>query len=527
MRSLALIGSCTLALLHASAPAVAAREPITGKLSKPSYTVIAFASNGKAKSAPARRSRFSVRPPAKRVTLHLRAPNGTYAGPVVVGRKKNGRRAILGIMAGARLGEIKVRRGFAKVGSELDERRVDAKRVARSRRGVPIGAGRFGRVRSKPLRATVVGDLDADGIPDPLDVDDDGDLILDNLDQANRGSGARAAQTEGGCGPNGFYCPAVSSYLALANFAQTVNVNAGSTTGQIDATLSSTGYLRFSPAAESAELDCGGEPDPGNPDGWIGGLTYCTRGGTGVASAGGPGPAFPGPAGGEFDPDSDGFGTFPKPSFLAHRATTTQIKTGDVLTQRITSGATESEIVVTLNYVFVTIPALVSYSDTAGNSATVSYPVAADGRGTFGHGFPVSAPPGEDIVLTLTFWRPQRKAIPGSDPAGAEWMDIGHLTYAVGAPPSAGGGCPQNTFSSTDPNLVPPSLPLLGFGGLADSKDDAQASQQNTFTYQLNLSQCLAAKGLSFDPGQEQMLNFLAVAGATDTAQQTVSFKRE
>ena len=43
---------------------------------------------------------------AGRVTLHLRAPNGTYAGPIVVGRRKKGKRAIVGVKAGARLGEL-------------------------------------------------------------------------------------------------------------------------------------------------------------------------------------------------------------------------------------------------------------------------------------------------------------------------------------------------------------------------------------------------------------------------------------
>lgn len=244
---------------------------------------------------------------------------------------------------------------------------------------------------------------------------------------------------------------------------------------------------------------------------------------------GGPGQAnqpFPGPKFGQFDPDGDGFGTFPKPSFIAPRADTTEIKTGDPLTQR--DDATGTEVFTALNFVFVTTPALVSYRDTAGNSATVSYPVGPGGLGTPGNGFPLSAPAGQDVVVTFTFWRPQRQPIPGSDPDTAQWMDIGLLTYAAGAPP--GGGCPQGTFSTTDSNLAPPVLPLLGMGGLKDKKVDEVSSPGNTLTYTLNLSQCLAANGISssFDaPGEEQMINFLAVSGATDTAQQTVSFKRQ
>jgi hypothetical protein len=183
----------------------------------------------------------------------------------------------------------------------------------------------------------------------------------------------------------------------------------------------------------------------------------------------------------------------------------------------------------TLNYVLVTVPALVSYSDTAGNSATVSYPVAPGDPGTAGNGFPVSAPAGEDVVLTLTFWRPQRQAIAGSDPPTAPWMDIGHLRYAAlaGPPGIGGGGCSQGTLSSTDPNLAPPSLPLLGMGSLEDLSDDQESSPGNTFTYALNLSQCLAEHGISFNSGDELPLGFSGVAGATDTAHQTISFKRQ
>ena len=92
-----------LALACASAPAAgAAPARITGKLSKPGYTVIAVASNGRAASARAPRGRFALVAPARKVTLHLRAPNGRYAGPVVLGG--TAKRAIVGARAGARLG---------------------------------------------------------------------------------------------------------------------------------------------------------------------------------------------------------------------------------------------------------------------------------------------------------------------------------------------------------------------------------------------------------------------------------------
>jgi hypothetical protein len=84
MRSRGVLGCCAVAFLALVAPAAAAVRfaPISGSLSKPGYTVIALAANGKATSVRANHGGFSLRPPADRVTLQLRAPNGIYAGPM-------------------------------------------------------------------------------------------------------------------------------------------------------------------------------------------------------------------------------------------------------------------------------------------------------------------------------------------------------------------------------------------------------------------------------------------------------------
>ena len=58
---------------------------------------------------------------------------------------------------------------------------------------MPIGNGRNdGFVRSKPPRHPPAGDLDADGIPDSLDVDQNGNLILNQYDRTKT-KGARRA----------------------------------------------------------------------------------------------------------------------------------------------------------------------------------------------------------------------------------------------------------------------------------------------------------------------------------------------
>jgi hypothetical protein len=557
------VASCVVlsfAALAAGAPATAKLRPITGRLSQPGYDVIALATDGKATTVRARTGRFRLRPPAAAVTLQLRAPNGGYAGPIVVGRK--GKRAVVGVKAGARLGRVTVHRGYAKVSKRLRKRWIDARRTARARRGVPIGVRVFGRVRSRPPRARVRGDRDLDGIPDPLDIDDDGDLVLDNLDGSRAGGPvrrARAAQAAGGEATNP-YCQPIASGLQSAAFFQSANVNAFTLRGlradqirdKIDEDLMASEGLRFSPIDASScnplttdpvELDCGGAPDPNNPDSWIGGLSYCTRGGSGQTFEDQGSLAFPGPAFGQLDPDGDGKGTLPRPSFLRPRAKSAEIKTGQPLSQVVTNGdGTETSYPGALNFVFVTTPALASYRDSAGNCAKVSgtagmcatefsYPMAADAPGNVNNGFPVAGgpcPPGPppscvdgDVVLTLTFWRPQREPVP-KDPPGAAWMDIFGLTYSVGVGGSTGGGCAQQDFSSSDLT----ASTLSGRVGLTDSEGDQPSSPANTFTYNVDLSKCyLAGHGRPFASRDEVPTAFGAVSGATDAAGQTVFFR--
>jgi hypothetical protein len=518
------VGAVSLAFLAAGASAAAAPKRITGKLNKPGYTVIALAANGKATSAKAKkRGKFGVVPPTQRVTLHLRAKDGTYAGPIVARGK--GKRVVVGLKAGARLGKIKIGTGFARVKKKLPKKSVDASRRARAKKGVPIGAGVFGRVASPPS-TKVPGDGDLDGLPDALDIDDDGDLILDNLDRSPRA--ARASQT-----PNEFF--GLQSGLDLP-IHDTANANApGSTDQQIEAALPTFGtvILEILPG-DSAELDCGG-------------LVYCSTGGTGrVPQNLNPptGPPFPHCC----DPDGDGFGTLtpspglPPPAtgmFLLHGATTAQIGTGDVLIQRVSTGGVENQFPATLQFAFATVPALVSYRDTAGNSGTVSYPVAGPytgppsgyrppGPGVKGNGFPVAAGPDGNVVLTLTYWRPQRRPIPGEpgDGVPGAWTDIGGLAYTAGIP-DIGIGCPQSSVSETDPNLTTAPPPVGGGGGFTDLAPDLPASAANTFTYTLNVTQCLTSQGISWNPGEEHDLRLGGTDDSADQTGQAVAFKRQ
>jgi hypothetical protein len=418
---------------------------------------------------------------------------------------------------------------------------VDTTRLARARRGVPIGAGVFGRVRSKPPPGSPGADRDVDGVPNVLDIDDDGDLILDSVDYSRT---ARAAQGQG---------TVFNTHTDLSgSFETTVNANAGSTDQQIAAALPAFGRLdvQILPG-NSSELDCGRPQVRTDPT--VGGLVYCSRGGTGrVFQPGVPEASWP-----RFpeccDADSDGFGTLtqtagvPGAMFIATGATAAQIGTGDVLIQRVTTGGLETQFLTALQYVFATMPALVSYDDGEGNSRTVSYPVqrvpgppgcspacTGPAPGDRGNGFPVKARPNGDVIVRLTFWRPQRRPIP---PETGNWIDIGGLHHAAGID-GIDSSCRQSTFSNPSPGLTPIDIQVLDRAGFRDLAADQPASAANTFAYTLNLTDCLRspvshkrpAPGFSFNPGEERGLKFsgISVSGSnTGEAEQSIYFTRQ
>jgi hypothetical protein len=186
----------------------------------------------------------------------------------------------------------------------------------------------------------------------------------------------------------------------------------------------------------------------------------------------------------------------------------------------------EAQHLGTVEFVFATVPALVSYDDGRGNAATLSYPIAP---GPATNVLPVAARPNGDVIVKLTFWRPQRRPIP---PESGEWVDIGRLGYGAQVAEGAEWSpCPQNAFASSDSNLAKggltgdePADPAIG--GFTDLATDRPANPANTFTYTLNLTRCLASSGLSFGPGENRKFAF---SGGTPGAEatQTISFQRQ
>ena len=506
-------------LTIASAPvaANAAAGPITGKLDVGGLTVVAVAPDGTTTSATANAAgRFSVASPGATATLHLRTKTGEYGGPIMI-KRLSAVSGAMGVTAGTALGAIDVRVGWAMVKKAPAARRVNRSTPARLIKGAPVGARRLGlvKVAGAAASATAAGrDADRDGIINAFDVDDDGDLKLDNVDAA---TGSHVGHAKSGSGK---VLPTLAerevtifSNLKLS-LENSLNANAGvgsMSESAVNAALtgSQTLAIKVVPGDE-VELDCGG-------------LTYCSTGGTGtglVASSSG-GTAFPT----DYDADGDGFGTIaagPTGDFqLQTGAEFDKIGSGDTFLERVTAGSRSLTAPGMLNYTFTSVPAVTMWSD--GTTDTpVSYPVAAGSPGTIASPAPVAANADGDVVLTFTLWRPQRPRIA---PTEARWVDIGALGYSVDVPnaPSGGGTAP----GICDAASVSESDAWLSASGdqLMDSAPDRAADPANTISFTVNMTDCLGT-GATWDVGETLSFDLQARTADGDNAAQKLTFIR-
>jgi hypothetical protein len=495
-----------LTLLAGAGPASARTFPaISGKLSKPGFSIVALAYNGHATVARPKHGAFSIHPSAARVTLQLVSARGRYAGPVIVSATRS--RVVEGVKAGAKLGHIVIHDGYATLKHRIATRKAlskwtDAGRWAQARRGVPLGNGRnLGLVRSKVHNGPSGpgGDSARSGVPNAFSVDPAGLGHIDALTPSGGVPHAARAQAAG-ASDSSF---SIFSQLLVPFSADAVNANAGNIGAtQIDAGMERWLSLNMQviPGTQT-ELDCGA-------------LTYCSPGGSGheyaspgsgvtpLCSPSAPGcnynegPAFPACCAA-----GDGLGILPQSADsspargfgLLPEASSAQIGSGDVLVQRVTNAGATTEVPGTLPFVFTSEPALKSWSS-GSDAATVTYPVTDTAPGTQGNPWVIGGGSG-DVVITFTFWRPQRAGITGAGEAAS--MDIGQLHYISRPVPAQGGGsvmsCPQSSYSTTASDMVVGSSGTEGFVG--DMSEDAPSNPANTLSYSLDLTNCAAANG--------------------------------
>ena len=529
--SLAAIAACAPLALAFAAPAAQAAEPTAKKAKRYAavtatiprgYRMAAVCPNGKVTMAGGRR--VKLRPTCTTMTLHLITRKGVYRAPVVVGTRSSGRWAITGVRAGTSLGTLRVRRGVAKPTRAVSTSRTVASFKARARKGNPIGARKLGLVRSRPSGRNTPGtDYDKDGLPGVFDVDDNGNMILDNFDRsrpaprrANQvappaapgtpaapGAPAAPAAPGGPATPGApTATPGASTHLRLfsnykLDMSQSLNFNQGGLTrALIDSTMQQHQGLAIPVAGSGARLDCTG-------------LSYCSFGGTGSV-AGAPWPTAPGYGLLAVGPTGD--------FQLQTGATSSQIRSGDVLTEVMPDG---TRIGGMLNFVFGTTPALQAYSVNGGAAAAVAYPATV---GTMAN--PIPVPAAGPVSVTMTYWRPQRAGIPATGEAA--WMDIGRLNYSAdvpngpsaspGAPTPGPGRCAMSAYSTSDPDLS------AAGDGLQDSQGDRAASPANTLTFTIDLTACLGAT--PWAAGQNLQVDIQARSQYGDNAAQKIVFRR-
>jgi hypothetical protein len=573
-----LFAAAALLSLSANAQAAPANaKTISGKIPF-GYTLAVVGYNGK--SVLSRQRSFRVRAPDKKVTLQLISRRGRYAGPVVFGG--SAAKTITGIKAGTNVGAISVMasKGYARPARRVAAKNLDKGRWAYARRGVPIGNGRnLGLVVSR-TRGTIAGagkDPAHIGIPNAFNIAVPGTHRLKSLAPVARsksGAAAKAAASpppdpnmlpdpnsppEDPKGPGG---PSnISPWMSqlFLGMDETLNVDAaGVTREQIDATLRAKLNLKLLnvPKGDLVELNCNG-------------LTWCSRGGTGQAGMqglmpGANGTLVPFPSG-MLDP-ATGFGELVGPQAPAGllgesnggrelsfypRATSSQIGSGDVVTEIVTDNGVTTQLPATIGFVFNTVPAITLYSDSAGFSNSISYPDASL-LGSPRNPLPASPGHNGDVVLHLTILRPQRLGVPGAgEPA---FMDIGNLGYTVNYVPSAGGtvpppppptpaaraagnggpGCSTKSYSHPSSSLTLKEGgtggfgPTPGQGWMVDSANDKPANPNNAVSFSIDLSACMRSKGTAaWDVGQT--VNFdLSVnsQSSPDHANQTFSVER-
>lgn len=341
---------------------------------------------------------------------------------------------------------------------------------------------------------------------------------------------------------------------------QTVNEDAsGVTQDEIDSTLQANLNLKLlsiPSQASQLELNCNG-------------LSFCSQGGTGKAAQEG---LLPG-SGGSFSTlafpgamldAATGFGELVGPNApsgllgststgskefsLYPNATTGQIGSGDVVTAVGTIGGATSNLPTTINFVFTTVPAISAYSDTAGDSGTISYPDKSQ-LGTRQNPIEVKAGSGGDVVVKFTLFRPQRAGVSGA--GESSYMDIGHLWYALDSASAPSPNqttigsatspqCPASSYSEPSSTLsvvtgggnqpaaggtqfsAPP-----GDGMVVDSAADQPASPSNTISFSVDLTACTASKNQSLPVGQPVMFDISANSqSSTDHTNQTFWVER-
>ena len=538
---------------------------------------------------PTRGSSVTVTPKGGRITakiaasalngtsLQLIAKDGAYVGPVLLNRTgSTGATRLAGSKATTiALGSIRVSKGFGTLVAPLPASMTLSKgKVKLAKNGAPVGAGRLGLVKTKGAAkasrqggggqggggqggggqggggggvsgapggactssnaadAGPGGDCDQDGVPNTVDVDDNGNLTLDAVD-------AISAQVSARINPWSALRPALQN---------ATNVYTGTTRDQINAALGSaasqstgaTANLQIAFYMDQRYIDPLGMTAFDNL--WIDcppQMTWCAPGaGTATISGfsevqsilptvdaygslpwgtytgsecqqGQPCVATNGPGGNAlvefYRGGGGGGGNVPTwVAFVNPNAPDTlgSVVPGDVVTLNAQRAGVRTQVPISISPYFVTSPALQS-----ANTTSFTYPLTGSSPGA-NQSSAITL--GTDGLLTLKLWRPQRFALPGEtgdyyDIAGLHWgATYDFLSAPDGSQqrPSMEAGCPVSSpvglsaqaYSSDPQDPFNTIVPLVD-DTRADFPTDPANAANATVGFTIDVGACVRNAG--------------------------------
>jgi hypothetical protein len=489
------------------------------------YRVVLVQANGLAKKATITKSSgaFTLRGATLRgATLHLVTADGSYFGPVVLKASRTKDYCTVKGSTALRLGTVTLKAGYALAGM-APRGRYDTRPpyTVTARSGKPLGAGKLGRVTTGAPAGYrgPGGDLDRDGVVGAFDIDDNGNLILDNVDRTGRGSDRPAARS-GAVASTGRSVAALApgppppppdpEFRIFSNFklGNDVRINVdipgiSDIDGLIARNLPTTVVLATSVlGGEAAKLD--GLGNSYILEHSVDGVVYprIELAWPDWSAATHTGSLLDLVAGVNRHGDA----------LLMPGALPGEIGSGDAFVETAPDGVTYPGV---LNFVFNTAPALKSYQfDTDGTPTEMVY--GADGVPA--NRSRITVPSGAKSV-TLTWWRPQRKAAAGEI---GEWIDMGGLAYAADifgpakVSDAAGAAAQPGTHSANGAYLNAVAngntIPTDGTEErIVDSAADAPANGANTMSFTLSFEKCYSDWS-SFGPGT---LAEFDIAGST------------
>lgn len=458
--------------------------------------------------------KFSVKAKKGR-TLHLVSSDGRYFGPIGAAKGSKFIARLSG--KGGNLGKVSLKSNFATVKyNKKSKRYFSGGKVAFNSSTGPSGAGKFGLVQlqtsstSNTSKASTKAssdadlgdDTDKDGLPDILDIDDDGDLILDITDTVAHKDAKFDSE--------------IFSTLRL-EINDSLNVNISSATeDDIDQLISDNLILQLllrnntNSSVSAVNVDCQS-------------LSYCS-GSTGTATIRmDNGPVAEGELWRSYDPDSDGLpnldvSSTPATIGIKPHATRSEVRTGDTILFKLTTSAGAQTVPAILPFIFASTPALKEYTNGVTTTA-ISYPVSETGLGTATNPIVVS-----NQQIGLTFWKPQRSNIDGAEDPG--FIDIGKLYYGVYL--SVEGSSDVYTCLSSEYSSLSSTLEVLdnpsGAEVLQDTAVDAPASSSNTLSYTLDFVSCLSRQGVTII-GTKFHVDLVATSASQDQTSQGLYFR--